>query len=288
MKLGLIDMGGGMRGTFATGILEYCLENNINFDCCIGLSAGSLNLINFLAKQKERSFRNYFDYAFRKEYAGIISWIKNKNYLNLDYIYRILANSDGEDPIDYETLMENPSDLIIVAEEAVSGKTKYFTKKDIKKDDYRVLSASCNIPVINKPVEIDGVTYFDGGFADPLPIRKAIEEGCDKVVIILSRLIDKPRKPTRDGIFAKFLKMKYPRAAERLKNRAKDYNDALEYAKKLQEEGTVLIVSPKDVYGLDTLTRNKENMMKLYEDGKKEAEKIKEWLTENNIVNSSC
>lgn len=288
MKLGLIDMGGGMRGTFATGILEYCLENNINFDCCIGLSAGSLNLINFLAKQKERSFRNYFDYAFRKEYSGIISWIKNKNYLNLDYIYRILANSDGEDPIDYETLMENPSDLIIVAEEAVSGKTKYFTKKDIKKDDYRVLSASCNIPVINKPVEIDGVTYFDGGFADPLPIRKAIEEGCDKVVIILSRLIDKPRKPTRDGIFAKFLKMKYPRAAERLKNRAKDYNDALEYAKKLQEEGTVLIVSPKDVYGLDTLTRNKENMMKLYEDGKKEAEKIKEWLTENNIVNSSC
>ena len=78
MKLGLIDVGGGMRGTYAIGILEYCLENNINFDCCIGVSAGSTNLINFLAGQKERNFRNYFDYAFRKEYSGISTFFKTQ------------------------------------------------------------------------------------------------------------------------------------------------------------------------------------------------------------------
>ena len=278
MKLGLIDVGGGMRGTYAVGILDYCLENDINFDCCIGLSAGSTNLMSFLAKQKGRNFRYYFDYAFRKEYSGISCWLKDRNFLNLNYIYGTLANTGGEDPVDYDALMKNPADFFIVAEECISGKAKYFTKKDIKKDDYKVLSASCNIPVINRPVEIDGVTYFDGGFADPVPIKKAIKEGCDKIVLVLTRPLHIPRSPIRDRIFANFLKFKYPKAAERLAGRAKEYNESVEYAKKLQEEGKVLILSPEEVYGLDTLTRNKEAMMKLYEDGKKAGKRILEWL----------
>ena len=278
MKIGLIDVGGGMRGTYATGILEFCEENNINFDCCIGVSAGSLNLINFLAKQAKRNFRYYFTYAFRKEYTGIGCLLKTKSYLNLKYIYETLANSNGEDPLDYDALMKNPTDFFIVAEECESGKTKYFTKDDIKKDNYRVLSASCNIPIMNRPVEIDGVTYFDGGFADPVPIQKAIDEGCEKIVLILTRPIDIPRSPKRDRIFAKLLKYKYPNAAERLANRAENYNNSIKLAKKLQDEGKVLILSPTDIYGLDTLTRNKESMMKLYEDGKKSGKLILDWI----------
>lgn len=278
MKLGLIDVGGGMRGTYATGILEVCQENNIKFDCCIGVSAGSLNLINFLAEQAKRNFRYYFTYAFRKEYCGIGCWLKDRSYLNLKYIYETLANSGGEDPLDYDALRKNNSDFFIVAGESVSGKTKYFTKDDIKKDNYRVLSASCNIPVLNKPVTIDGIGYYDGGFADPVPIKKAIEEGCEKIVLILTRPVDIPRNPKRDKFLARLLKKKYPVAAEMLANRAELYNKSIEFAKKLQENGKVLILAPLEVYGLDTLTRNKEAMMKLYEDGKKAGKKVIEWV----------
>lgn len=278
MKIGLIDAGGGMRGTYAIGILDYCLEHNINFDCCIGVSAGSLNLINFLSKQKGRNYNYYFDYAFRKEYCGIGCLLKEKSYLNLKYIYETLPNSDGEAPLDYKTLMENQTDFIIVAEDCVSGKTKYFTKNDIKQDNYRVLSASCNIPILNRPVEIDGYIYYDGGFADPVPIKKAFEEGCDKVIVIVTRPIEIPRKPTRDKIFAKLLKFKYPKAAERLANRAQTYNESIELAKKLEKEGKLLILSPENVYGLDTLTRNKESMEKLYQDGKRAGQKLQKWI----------
>lgn len=283
MKIGLVDVGGGMRGTYAVGILEYCFENNIKFDCCIGVSAGSSNLINFLAGQPERNYRYYFEYVFRNEYSGIGCWLKDRNYLNLDFIYGTLANSDGEDPLDYDTLMKNPTELLVVAEECESGKAKYFSKKDIKKDDYRVLSASCNIPIINKPVEIDGIKYYDGGFGDPLPIQKALDEGCDKVVVILTRPLDIPRKPTRDAIFAKLLKIKYPNAAEGLVKRAENYNKAIDFIKELQKQGKVLILSPSEVYGLDTLTRNKESMKKLYEDGKRDAKQIKEWLKSSTV-----
>ena len=278
MKLGLIDVGGGMRGTYAIGILEFCLKNNINFDCCIGVSAGSTNLITFLAGQSERNFRYYFDYAFRKEYSGIGCLLKYKSYLNFKYIYETLANSNGEDPLDYEALIKNPTELFIVAEECETGKTKYFTKADIKQDDYRVLSASCNIPILNRPVEINGIKYYDGGFADPVPIQKALDEGCDKIVLILTRPVEIPRDAKRDNLFAKLLKCKYPQAAERLADRARQYNQSVELAKQFQEQGKVLILSPSNVYGLDTLTRNKESMMKLYEDGKEDAKKILDWL----------
>lgn len=288
MKLGLIDVGGGMRGTFAAGVLEYCEENNINFDCCIGLSAGSNNLISFLAGQAKRNMRYYMEYAFRKEYSGLGCLFKTGSFLNLDYIYGTLASSGGEDPLDYETFKNNPADFFVVAEEIETGDTKYFTKEDFSKDNYKVLSASCNIPILNRPVVIDGKKYYDGGFADSLPIEKALKEGCDKVVVILTRPLHIPRKPNRDRVFAKLLSLRFKKAAERLASRADEYNSKIDYVKKLQEEGKVLILSPDNIYGLDTLTKNKEAMLKLYNDGKKLAEKIPEWIKEKtqNITKS--
>lgn len=288
MKLGLIDVGGGMRGTFAAGVLEYCEENNINFDCCIGLSAGSNNLISFLAGQAKRNMRYYMEYAFRKEYSGLGCLFKTGSFLNLDYIYGTLASSGGEDPLDYETFKNNPADFFVVAEEIETGDTKYFTKEDFSKDNYKVLSASCNIPILNRPVVIDGKKYYDGGFADSLPIEKALKEGCDKVVVILTRPLHIPRKPNRDKVFAKLLGLRFKKAAERLASRADEYNSKVDYIKKLQEEGKVLILSPDNIYGLDTLTKNKEAMLKLYNDGKKLAEKIPEWIKEKtqNITKS--
>lgn len=281
MKLGLIDVGGGMRGTFSAGILEYCLENNINFDCCIGVSAGSNNLISFLAKQVGRNMRYYMTYAFRKEYMGLKSFIKSGSCLDTKHIYGALANSDGEDPLDYEVFKNNPADFFVVAEEIETGNAKYFTKDDFKQDNYMPLAASCNIPILNRPVVINGMKYYDGGFADPLPIEKALKEGCEKVVVILTRPLHIPRKATRDKIFASILGLRFKKAAEKLASRAKVYNEKIEYIKKLQEQGAVLILSPEDTYGLDTLSKNRESMLKLYEDGKKAAEKIPEWIRES-------
>lgn len=278
MKLGIIDLGGGVRGTYATGILEYCAKNNIKFDCCIGVSAGSSNLINYLSNQQERNYRYYFDYAFRKENVGIQTLLKNGSFFNYENIYENYPKSNGIDPIDYETFANNPAKFFVVAEECATGKTKYFTKDDIQKDNYRVISASCNIPVVGTKIAIDGIRYYDGGFADPVPLKKAFDEGCDKVILIATRPISKPRKPTRDKFFAFFIRFKFPKAAKRLVERAKEYNEGIELAKQLEKENKVLILSPENTYGLDTLSINKESMLKLYEDGKKDAEKITEWL----------
>lgn len=129
MKIGLIDLGGGMRGTYATGILEYCTKNNIKFDCCIGISAGSSNLINFLSNQQERNYRYYFDYAFRKENVGLQSLFKTGSFFYYKNIYEVYPKSDNIDPIDYDTLMNNPADFSLLQKNVLLVKLNILQRK---------------------------------------------------------------------------------------------------------------------------------------------------------------
>ena len=101
MKLGVIDVGGGFRDIYGAGVFDWCLDHDVNFDYCIGISAGSANLASYLARQRGRNYTFYMDYVFRKEYASLDNWLKTRNYVDLDYVYSTLSNSDGENPIDY-------------------------------------------------------------------------------------------------------------------------------------------------------------------------------------------
>lgn len=142
MKIGIIDVGGGMRDIFGAGVFDACLENNITFDLGIGVSAGSANLAGFMAKQKGRSKRFYTEYAFRKEYMSFKNLVKKGNYVDLDYIYSGLSNANGEDPIDYSTFSSNPMQLEVVSTEAETGNAVYFSKKDMPINCYDILKAS--------------------------------------------------------------------------------------------------------------------------------------------------
>ena len=127
MKTGLVDVGGGMRDIYGAGVLDYCIDQGIRFDCCIGVSAGSANVTSFLAGQRGRNYRFYTEYAFRKEYMSFGNWLRNRSYVGLDYIYGTLSNSDGEYPLDYERMVSGKEDLWIVAANALTGKPHYPT-----------------------------------------------------------------------------------------------------------------------------------------------------------------
>jgi predicted patatin/cPLA2 family phospholipase len=278
MKTGVIDVGGGLRGIYGAGVLDYCLDKNIHFDYCIGVSAGGANLISFLAGQKERNRIFYLDYSFRKEYMSFKNLLKVGSYVNLDYGYTVLSNTGGECPLDYPALCANPAEFIIVASEALSGKTKYFEKCDLKQDNYDVLKASAALPVVGKPYVVDGIPYFDGGLNDPVPIEKAFADGCDKVIVILTRPKDFVRSPKKDERRAKLLRRKYPRTAENLRQRAQRYNEEIAMAKAYEEAGKALVIAPDDIAGLDTLTKDKTILEQLYNKGYHDAFKIPDFL----------
>ncbi|MBP3650925.1 MAG: patatin family protein [Clostridia bacterium] len=278
-RIGVIDVGGGFRGIYAAGVLDYCLENNICFDIGIGVSAGSANIASFAAKQKERNLKFYTEYGQRKEYAGIGNFLKKGSFIDLDYVYGTLSNSDGEYPLDYDAMICNPLDIVVVAAEAVTGKTKYFTKQDIHRDNYDLCKASSAIPFVCRPYEINGVAYYDGALADPVPVRKAFDLGCDKVVVILTKPADEIRLPGNDLKLAKRIQRKYPIAAEKLRLRADNYNFGVSLAQNYAVHGKVLIVAPDDTCGVNTLTRDPKLLRQLYHKGYADGEKIKDFLS---------
>ena len=274
----IIDVGGGFRAIFGAGVLDRCLEEGIAFDHCYGVSAGSANLTSFLAHQHGRTHTFYTQYAFRKEYASVNSFIHNHNFANLDYVYGTLSNHDGENPLDYEAFAANPAQFTVVACDARDGSTKYFTKDDMHYDDYDVLKASSAVPVACQPYVIDGVPYFDGGIADPVPVQKAIDDGCDRIVLVLTRPKDVIREQHKDVAPARILRRSHPEAAERLLERYTTYNTEVAVAKQYEAEGKVLILAPEELYGLSTLSKTYEGLERMYRAGYGQAGRIAEFL----------
>lgn len=278
MKTGIIDTGGGLRGIYAAGVFDYCMDQGIQYDLCIGISAGSANIASYLAGQRGRNYQFYAEYSLRKEYMGLGNFVFKRSYIDMDYLYGTLSNSDGENPLDYEKIMENPADMLVVASNADTGETLYFDKKDMKQDDYSILKASCSIPWVCKPYEVQGIPCYDGALGDPVPIEKAFACGCDKVVVILTKPENVIRDSKSDEKFARRIQKKYPASAENLRRRAERYNREVALAKQYRKEGRVLIISPDDTCGVDTLTRNKEALKRFYQKGFQDAEKIMDFL----------
>ena len=278
MKTGIVDVGGGLRGVYAAGVFDYCMDNDIWFDVGIGVSAGSANVASYVAKQRGRNYPFYTEYSFRKEYMSLNNFLHKKSYLDLNYIYGTLSNSDGENPLDYKTFAENPTEFIAVATDATTGKVKYFDKNDVHQDDYKVLMASCAIPLVCHPYEVNDVPYYDGALGDSVPVEKAFKCGCDKVVLILTKPKDYIRESKNDEKIVKAIQRKYPKAAEQLRLRAAKYNQSVAIAKKYEAQGRVCIIAPDDTCGVDTLTKDKEALKRFYEKGYRDAEVIREFL----------
>lgn len=278
MKTAVIDVGGGLRGIYAVGVLDFCMENGITFDVGIGVSAGSANLASFFAGQKGRNYKFYLEYAARKEYMSFHNFMRKKNYVDLDYVYGTLSNSDGEYPLDYAALKANPARFIVVATNAVTGGVKYFDKNDMAQDNYDILKASSAMPYLCRPYSIGGVPYYDGELGDPVPVEKAIQMGCDKIILILSEPKDVPRSRGKDAKLASEIRKEFPHAADEVERRAEMFNSGVELAKKCESTGKVLIIAPDDTCGIDTIRHDAEAMKKLYEKGFGDGKRISDYL----------
>ena len=276
--IGVVDVGGGERGAYGAGVFDWCMEHGVDFDVCVGVSAGAANLSSYIAGQLGRNFAFYDEYSFRPEYMGAELAVRTREFVDLDYVFGELSNSGGEYPLDFPAAIASGKQFIIVATDAQSGLPVYFTLDDMAQDDYAPVKASSALPVVNKPYPVHGRPCFDGGLSDPIPVGRALEAGCEKVVLILTRPRDYYRKPDRDMHFARLIRPKYPRIADALANRAGLYNMQLDRAKSYEREGKVLIVAPDDIGGMKTLTKDHELIEQLYAKGLRDAHAIAGFL----------
>ena len=276
--VGIMDVGGGLRGNYVSGIIDYLLDNSIDIEYCLGVSAGSANLITYIAGQRGRLKKFYEEYSFEKQYMSVGNYFRKGMYINLDYIYSDITNSYGKNPLDFDAVLKSQKKFVATATDAETSTQEYFSKSDLAFDDFTLFKASCAIPIVTrKPILFKSKKYFDGGISDPIPYKKAFEDGCDKLIICLTLPIDY-NKTAFPKWLVNLLLFKYPKIGESVASSHIIYNERIKGILDLQQQGKVLILYPENCFGVKTASRNKVGLNKLYELGYKDGKKIEEFL----------
>ncbi|MBP3448095.1 MAG: patatin family protein [Clostridia bacterium] len=275
MKIGLVLEGGGMRGIYTVGVLDCLMEEQFNADYVIGVSAGACNGISYVSKQKGRAFHTNTKYISDSRYLSIQNFIKTKSLFGMDFLFDTIPNELI--PFDYETFYENPCEFVMGVTDVITGTPKYFDKSACEPKN-TVLRASSSIPVFSPIVEYQGGKYLDGGTTDAIPVKKALEDGCDKVIVVLTRERSYQKAPEKFRHIYRRIYKNYPKMIEALDNRHKNYNHTLAYLKELEQQGTALVIAPDVPLPVGRFEKDPEQLKKVwqigYNDGKKQMKQI--------------
>lgn len=275
---GLVLEGGGTRAIYTSGVLDAFIEEGIEFPYVIGVSAGSCNAVSFIGKCFRRQHDITMNYCNDKRYMSLQSMIKNGEYLNTDWIFGELSYELC--PLDYDTYEKSGAVMCAVVTNAATGKAEYMYPKGAFRDGCPELEASCCLPGATKGVVIGDQLYFDGGLVDSIPLERAIDDGCQKCVVILTQHKGYQKKPTSNRLVKLF--KKYPLIAEAVKNRHTAYNAQLDYVYAMQEQGLAYVIQPNAPLGASTLEKDLSKLEAIYQlgykQGKQHAQAVKEYL----------
>lgn len=268
IQAGLVLEGGGMKGTYTAGVLDFFLEKNLEFSNCYGVSAGAVTLCSYLSKQKGRGFRNLAEYMGNKRICGWYSLLTEGNIINSKFAYDLIPNYLL--PFDRKTYEEYRGRAFAVVSNVESGKPEYLSMKKVD-EAMMAVQASTALPFVSRIVEIDGKKYLDGGIADPIPIAKSVLDGNKKNIIILTKEEGYVRNPSKNLNLVKLRYHKYPKIYEVMKDHHISYNETMEYVRRLEQEGKVFVIQPKEKNTISRLEKDEKKMRVLYERGYQDA-----------------
>ncbi|MDE1549904.1 patatin-like phospholipase family protein [Jeotgalibaca caeni] len=278
MSVGLVLEGGGMRGLYTAGVLDYFIEEGIEVDGMVTVSAGALFGINYASKQHGRTLRYNKQYIQDKRYISVRSLLRTGDIVNKDFAYyRVPFELDK---FDQEAFEQSGIDFYATLTNVKTGEPEYIQIKE-GFEQIEALRASGSMPFVSKMVPYQGELYLDGGVSDSIPFKKAQKLGYKKLIVILTRPLDY-RKTKSNTRIIDFFYRQYPEFAKRLKNRYQNYNDAVEEIIRLEEAGEVFVIRPTKLIPMKRLEQDPEKLQEMYDlgmhDAKNEINKLNEFL----------
>lgn len=239
---GIVLEGGTFRTIFSCGVMDALLSENILLPYCIGVSAGIADGVSYISKQPQRNLEIMQKYRNDKRYMSRQNLKKCKSIFGLDFVFGEIPKNLI--PFDRETFFAYEGSCLVGVTNAQTGEAEYKNAMDMD-EDYTMLRATCALPMFFPAIELDGQKYYDGGIADPIPVKKALEDGCDKVIIVLTQ----PRGYVKrygkyDKMGARMLGRKYPEMKKLIKSRPERYNGAVKFCEQLAKEGKAMIIRP--------------------------------------------
>jgi len=266
MKTGLVLEGGATRGLFTCGVLDTFMGAGITFDGIIGVSAGAAFGCNYKSHQPARALRYNLRYAKDPRYAGLLSLIATGDIYGGKFCYETLPAK--LDIMDIETYRKDPSDFYVVMTDVYTGAPVYRKVNEINKEGLLAIRASASMPLVSKPVEVDGGLYLDGGLSDSIPLQAMQEMGYEKCVVILTRPRGYEKQPQKGMKAISAALKKYPAVARDIKDRPAKYNAELAYIKAQEETGNVLVIAPEEELEISRPEHNRERIRNVYNIGR--------------------
>lgn len=273
-----------MRGLFTCGVLDCFLENGINFDGAIGVSAGAAFGCNFKSKQVGRALRYNLKYMGDKRYCSLRSLWKTGDLFNADFCYRRLP--DELDPFDYETYRKNPMEFYAVATDVMTGLPVYKKLVSCDSEDLQFMRASASMPLVSKPVNINGLKLLDGGISDSVPLKHFENLGYNRNVVVLTQPKDYVKKQSRAIHFISPLLGKYPNLVLAMQKRPDVYNNQTSRVFTAARAGRVLVICPDEPLGISRIEKNHAELERVYTEGKKIA--LRRLNEVRAFLNPSC
>ena len=271
MKTGLVMEGGAMRGMFTCGVMDVFMENGITFDGAAGISAGAVFGINYKSGQIGRPIRYNKKYCRDPRYCSLQSLLKTGDLYGVDFCYHELP--DKLDVFDQKAFAENPMVFYVGATDVETGKAVFHKCSDGKAQDIEWMRASASMPLVSRPVEIEGRKYLDGGIADSVPYRFMEEMGYDRNVIILTQPDGYEKKPAAGLPVMKVLLKDYPAVIQAMSLRHEMYHRQMRGIKKREASGQCLVIRPPQALGITRTEKDPAELERVYQIGRHEAER---------------
>ncbi len=269
-KTALILEGGGFRGMFTSGALDFFLEKNIKFPYVIGVSMGACNGASYVSSQIGRSKTVNADFVDDKRYMSLRRLLLKGELFGMDFVFRTIPTEIV--PYDFEAYDRGGQHFTVVVTDIESGRPVYL-ENSRGRDLMDALQASASLPFISKPVSIDGRLCLDGGISDSIPIERARLDGYDKFVIILTQPRAYEKQPSSANKITKYWYRKYPHLERLLRERHENYNRARARIFELEKEGKAFVIEPQETIPARRIERDRAVLYKSYDMGYVEAEK---------------
>ncbi|WP_066630479.1 patatin-like phospholipase family protein [Labilibacter marinus] len=276
-KVGLVLEGGGFRGLYTAGILHSFATNNIMFPYTIAVSMGASNATNYLAGQTQRNLDVPYTFVNDKRYISYTRMFAKGELFGMDFIfgevpYKLI-------PFDFKAFAASKNKLLYVTTDCTTGKP-YYIPNDTNEESFLALEASTSLPFASKMVKMHNRLLLDGGIANPIPIEKALADGCEKVVVVLTQPKAYRKTPFKAKWLAKLMYRKFPLMAGAILNRHQVYNHQLDLIEKLEAEGKAFVVRPTEALPIGRTEKNKEKLKDAFDIGFKEGQRMNEELLE--------
>ena len=268
VNAGLVLEGGGMKGVYTSGVLDFFLDKDLQFASCYGVSMGACNLCSYISGQRGRSLSVTMDYLDDPDYCGLRPMLLTGDLFNAKMAYHDIPMFLN--PFDFEKAKEYPGKAYAVMTDIESGRAVYEPINDLE-GSMEVVRASASMPLVSKIVEIDGGKYLDGGIADCIPIMRSLHDGNQKNVVIMTKEPGFIRKPFALMSVARVMYRKYPKMLRDLHFRHERYNKVVRFLEREHERGNLFLIRPQTPSEVGRVEKDKAKLEALYQQGFDEA-----------------